>query len=140
MKKYLENLKYNVKQACIFHFNFAWCSVQVDIIHEEQEGGFFLLNRENPLRVLKVICRWSLTIYLQKTLVNRWIFYDCNDCYDFADLSQHSQIYLVIFACKFLIHFIPNVRKRLLRDINWTQKQIEISECYLSDYKHHEHS
>ena len=31
-KEYLQNLKYNVKQVCFFHFNFAWYSIQLDIV------------------------------------------------------------------------------------------------------------
>ena len=72
----------------------------------------------------------------------------------FTDLSQHSRIYLVFFyswawvkrwyrvICvvklkvihpqpKYKTKNFPNLRKNLIRDITWDQKQIQISKCYL---------
>ena len=77
----------------------------------------------------------------------------------FTDLSQHFRIYLVVFALKFFImgmgykrwrkvicvvklrviqpqpkyetRNFPNLTKRLLRDINWSQEQIGILKFYL---------
>ena len=31
-KKYLQNLKYHLKQACIFYFNFSWYYIHLDIV------------------------------------------------------------------------------------------------------------
>ena len=55
-KKYLQNLKCNVKKGKYFSFNFGWCSIhQLD--HAHYRGvGVFLLNRQNLLKVTKGIC------------------------------------------------------------------------------------
>ena len=57
-------MKYNVKKVAIyFSFDFGWYSVHFDIVHQEQGS---LLDRQNLLSVIKVICQQSLKI---KTLV-----------------------------------------------------------------------
>ena len=46
-----------------FKFDFGWYSIHLDIAHEEQGGGRvqgFLLNGQNLLSVMKVICQQSL--------------------------------------------------------------------------------
>ena len=59
-KKYLQNLKYNVKRLCIFHLilvGILYCPLRAGRV-----GGGFLLNGQNLLRVTKVICWHSPTI------------------------------------------------------------------------------
>ena len=54
-KEYLQNLKYNIKRGCIFH----WILVGIPfvlILSVNNRGGFFWLNGQNLLNVAKVIC------------------------------------------------------------------------------------
>ena len=61
-KKYLQNLKYNVKRICIFHLIlFDILSILISILSVKNRDGLGgVLNRQNPLSVTKVICRQSL--------------------------------------------------------------------------------
>ena len=54
-KKYLQNLKYNIKSGCI-----GWYSIRLGIERYEWGSGFFLLYRKNLLSMMKVTCRQSL--------------------------------------------------------------------------------
>ena len=90
-------------------------------------------------------------------LIKGWPFYDSDET-EITNLSEHFEIYLVVFEPTFLFMGIgkkwhkvicfkklkvmqpqPNIKpeilqkwlKRLLRDINWSQKQIGILKCYL---------
>ena len=71
-KKYLQNLKYNVKRTRIFHLIlFGILSILILSVKNSGEGGGgggggggeeILLNGQNPLSVTKVICRQSLRL------------------------------------------------------------------------------
>ena len=39
-----------------FSFDFGWYSIHLDIAHEEQGVGFFLLDEQNLLSLTKSIC------------------------------------------------------------------------------------
>ena len=55
-KKYLQNLKYNIKRSC-FSFDLGWCSIRLDIVNSEQGAVWGeVLRGQNPLSVKKVIC------------------------------------------------------------------------------------
>ena len=58
-KKYLQNLKYNVKRGCIFHLMLV-CFPSILILSVKNRGGGglkgFFLNGQNLLSVTKVIC------------------------------------------------------------------------------------
>ena len=71
-KKHLQNLKYNVKRAYIFHLNLVGIlSILILSIKNMGRGGRAgLLNRQNMLSVAKVICRQSLN-YCKKA--NNWL-------------------------------------------------------------------
>ena len=57
-KVYVQNLKYNIKGACIFHFIFVGIlSILILSIMNMEEGGRGLLNKENLLSTTKVISR-----------------------------------------------------------------------------------
>ena len=58
-KKYLQNLKYNVKRACIFHLILFGILSIASIFSVKNKGGD-LLNEQNLLSMMKVICRQSL--------------------------------------------------------------------------------
>ena len=61
MVKYLQNLKYNVKRACIFHLiSFGILSILILSVKNRVVVGL-LLHRQNPLSVTKVSCRQSLS-------------------------------------------------------------------------------
>ena len=59
-KKYLQNLKHNVKRACIFHLILVGIVSSLSI---KNGAGFFLPNRQNQLALnmtfAKYICLWS---------------------------------------------------------------------------------
>ena len=62
-KRYLENLKYNVKRACMFHLIlFGILSILIFSVKNRGVGdarrgrGGGLLNGQNPLSMTKVIC------------------------------------------------------------------------------------
>ena len=56
-KKYLQNLKYNVNRGCIFHLILVGIpSTLILSIKNRGLGGRGLLNRQDPLRLTKVIC------------------------------------------------------------------------------------
>ena len=60
-KKYLQNFKYNVKRVYIFHLILVGIP-SILILSVKNTGWVFLLNRQNPLSVTKVICRQSLSL------------------------------------------------------------------------------
>ena len=61
-KRYLENLKYNVKRACMFHLilfgilSILIFSVKNRGVGDARRGGGGLINGQNPLSMTKVIC------------------------------------------------------------------------------------
>ena len=77
LQKFFQNLKSNVKRACIFLL------ILVDILSililsvKNREWGEGFLNKQNPLSVTKVICRQSLKKSLYKAFGSSFwdIFY-----------------------------------------------------------------
>ena len=59
-KKYLQNLKYNVKWTCIFHLILVGILSILILSVKNRVGGRVLLNKQNLFSVTKVICRQSL--------------------------------------------------------------------------------
>ena len=53
-KKYLQNLKYNVEQMCIFHL--ILLGIPSNLILSIKNGVWGLLNGQNPLSMAEVIC------------------------------------------------------------------------------------
>ena len=60
-KRYLQNLKYNVKRVCILRL-ILFGILSILILSVKYRGGGGLLNGQNLLSVAKVICRQSLKI------------------------------------------------------------------------------
>ena len=64
-KKYLQNLKYSVKRACIFLLILVGILSILILSFKNKgdggKGGGDLLNGQNLLSVMKVICRQSLS-------------------------------------------------------------------------------
>ena len=63
-KKYPQNLKYNVKEVCIFHLILVGIlSILILSVTLKGTGGGVgcLINEKNLLSVTKVICRQSLS-------------------------------------------------------------------------------
>ena len=60
-KMYVQNLKYNIKGACIFHLILVGIlSILILSIKNRRLGKRCLLNGQNPFSMTKVICRQSL--------------------------------------------------------------------------------
>ena len=59
-KKYLQNLKYNIKRGCIFRTILVGIPFLLVLSIKNRGWGFFLLNKQNLLGATKVICRQSL--------------------------------------------------------------------------------
>ena len=90
-KKYLQNLKYIEKNGIYFSFDFGWCCVHLDIAH--QGGGFFLLNRQNLLRVTGYL----LTVPYLREKVGQWqsLISNCyfNLCISSWEMNQKMPFY-----------------------------------------------
>ena len=60
-KKYLQNLKYNVKRTCTFLILLVYYPSHRSILSVKNKGGWGdLLNEQNLLSMMKVICGQSL--------------------------------------------------------------------------------
>ena len=62
-KKFLQNLKHNVKRACTFHLVLVGILSILIFSVKNRIGIGRLLNGQNPLSVTKVICRQSLSVH-----------------------------------------------------------------------------
>ena len=59
-KKYLQNLKCNVKQAYIFHLTLLGIASSLILSIKSRGSGGFLLNGQNLFSVTKVTCQQSI--------------------------------------------------------------------------------
>ena len=61
-KKYLQNLKYNIKRGCIFHLILVGIPFVLILSIKNRGAGrvFIMLNGQNPLSITKIICRQFL--------------------------------------------------------------------------------
>ena len=68
-KRYLQNLKYNVKRACIFHLILVGYFIELDIVCQEQGEAFLLIKGQNLLSVTKLFVHgplWLLVLHKVK--------------------------------------------------------------------------
>ena len=74
-KKYLQNLKWNVKRACIFHLIMLGIpSILILSVKKKGMGEGGLLNEKNLLSVIKAICWQSLTRSARDAPEGKWVF------------------------------------------------------------------
>ena len=115
-KKYLQNLKHNVKNLLVYILSILILSVR-------NKGVFilffvFLLNGQNPLSMTKVICRQSLKTWRKQLLLSSKLKFN------FESSTWTVEVIRTRFPCPGLLDFLRNLF------FNLKYERSMDSECY----------